>query len=208
MKKLVLSLMCVLLLMSTFLTACGSDDAEDDPNLGVYVAKTAEMAGFEVDVSDIYENGFTIELKAKGKGIAGIDNSESKIKWTLDGEDFHAEGGGIELDGTLKDGVMVLEDLLGTGMKMTLECKEAMKASSGSARPSKEGSKKDDAKEDQGGNDSSSKRPGGGRPGKDNADKEQVGKWVLYTVTQDGQVYMQNDLKKKGIRLPGTVPAT
>ncbi len=200
-KKLILSFMCMLLLMSSLLTACGSDD-EDDPNLGVYEAKTAEMSGFEIDIDDVYENGFTIELKGKGKGVATIDNEEEKIKWTLDGKDFHAEGGGVELDGTLKDGVMVLEDLLGTGMNMTLECDEVMKAASDSKKPSKKDktdkSKEDDSKDDQGENDTSA-RPGSKRPGKDFADKEQVGKWVLTTVTQDGQVYMQNDLRKKGI---------
>ena len=82
--------MCMLLLMSTLLTACGGDDedAEDDPNLGVYVAKTAEMAGFEIDVTDVYENGFSIELKGNGKGTASIDKDEASIKWTLDGKDF------------------------------------------------------------------------------------------------------------------------
>ena len=43
------------------------------------------------------------------------------MKWTLDGTTFHAEGGGAELDGTLSDGVMVLEDVLSSGVSITLE---------------------------------------------------------------------------------------
>lgn len=41
----------------------GGGDAADDPNLGLYTATTAEMLGIEMDITDLFENGVTIELK-------------------------------------------------------------------------------------------------------------------------------------------------
>ncbi len=129
----------------TVLCACGGEAAEDDPNIGVYKAKKAELGGFEIDVTDVFDEGFTIELKNKGKGRVEMDGDGGNIKWTLDGNTFHAEGGGAEFDGTLGDGVMVLEDLEGSGVTLTLECDEitaSAKKSSGKKSKGKKSDKK------------------------------------------------------------------
>ncbi|MCR5773637.1 MAG: hypothetical protein K6G42_01000 [Lachnospiraceae bacterium] len=123
-SKLIKTLLVILASMTVLLIGCGGDDA-DDPNLGVYKAKSAEMAGFKVGVEEVFEDGFIIELKSKGKAHLEADGEDGgTIKWTLDGDKFHAEGGGAVLDGTLSDGVMVLENVMDSGMTLYLECDE------------------------------------------------------------------------------------
>ncbi|MBO4901520.1 MAG: hypothetical protein J5518_01820 [Lachnospiraceae bacterium] len=202
-KKIQILMVALMLLMSMTLTAClgfgKGDDDESDPNLGVYVAKTAELSGFEIGVDDVFDGGFTIELKKKGKGKAQIGEDDASIKWKLDGDSFHAEGGGVELDGTLKNGVMILEDVIGSGVTLTLECEEAMNAaaSSGDDESSSGGSVADRLKSKK---DAASDGPDKSRLESFLGDSsEEVGRWNLSTVTQDGQVYMKNDLRKKGI---------
>ena len=94
-------------------------DAATDPNLGVYNASSAEMFGVEVDVTDMWEKGFTVELKEKGKCSFAVDGESANGKWTLEDGALHISGGGLDCDGTLKDGVMTLDNVLDTGMKLT-----------------------------------------------------------------------------------------
>ncbi len=121
-------LFMLLAAMMIFAAGCG-DDGADDPNLGVYVAKSAEMSGFKVGIEDLYKDGFIIELRKKGKAHLEADGEDGgTIKWTLDGNKFHAEGGGAVLDGTLSDGVMVLENVMDSGMTLYLECDDIIAA--------------------------------------------------------------------------------
>ena len=92
-----------------------------DPNLGVYNATTAEMYGIEMDVTDVWEGGVSIELKAKDKCVFTIDGDKYNIKWTLDGTDINVKGKGLDCDGTLNQGTLVLEDVLGMGVNLTFQ---------------------------------------------------------------------------------------
>lgn len=117
-KKTIALLLCLCLLPA--LAACGAEEAGSDPNAGLYEAATAEMLGIEIDISDMYEKGFSIELKDKGKCAFNIDGQKGSGKWTLDGEALHVEGGGLKMSGTLSEGVMTLENLFDLGLNMTL----------------------------------------------------------------------------------------
>ncbi|WP_155831527.1 hypothetical protein [Butyrivibrio sp. LC3010] len=118
-------LICMILsLILVMFTACGSDSGADDPNLGLYEATTANMSGFELGVKDVFEDGFSIELKKNGKAHLQSGDEGGDFKWTLEGETFHGEGGGATFDGTLKNGVMVLENVEGSGVTLTLECSD------------------------------------------------------------------------------------
>ena len=92
-----------------------------DPNLGVYNATTAERNGKTVSATDIFENGASIELKAKDKCVFNIDGEKYNIKWTLDGTDINVKGKGLNCDGTLNQGTLVLEDVLGMGVNLTFQ---------------------------------------------------------------------------------------
>lgn len=115
MKRVLALLMVTALLL---LTACGS--GEEDANAGLYEAAYAEAYGLTIAIEDVFEDGFSLELKNRGRATFHYEGSDYSLKWTLDGETFHAEGGGAELDGTLADGVLQLEDVLGSGIRITL----------------------------------------------------------------------------------------
>lgn len=117
MKKHLALLLSLCMLLA--LVACGGgSEAADDPNLGLYEAATAEMWGIEIEVGDLYENGFTLELKAKGKCTINADGTKANGKWTLDGDQIHLSAGGVEIDGILSDGTIAVEDLMGMGVNM------------------------------------------------------------------------------------------
>ena len=120
MKKALTLLLAALLLLA--LAACGGGDgAAADPNCGLYDATTLEMLGITMDVAEVFPEGFSIELQDGGKAKFNYDGKSYNLKWTLDGETFHAEGGGAELDGTLAGGVMQLNDVMGSGLNITLQ---------------------------------------------------------------------------------------
>ena len=120
MKKTWKRSLCILMavLLAALLAACGS--SEPDPNSGLYVGQSAETAGIAVSLDDVFDDEFSIELRDGGKAIFNYDGDSYKLKWTLDGTTFHAEGGGAELDGTLSDGTMVLQNVLDSGIDITL----------------------------------------------------------------------------------------
>ena len=202
MKKSVLSKLAVMLFaaMMFVLAGCGSDDDANDPNLGLYKAKSAEMSGFTVGVEDVFEGGFTLELMKKGKARLEADGDGGKMKWTLEGNKFHAEGGGAVLDGTLSDGVMVLENVMDSGMTLTLECDE-IKAKA-SEKPGKaEGEQQSEEGQEEGSKDEkfAQKKSMSGKLNDMLGGSSISGKWTLYNVNQNGKVYMEDELKDKGI---------
>ncbi len=109
---------CILALA---LCACGEKGATE-PGTGVYVAQTASMMGFEMGVDEVFEQGFKLDLRDKGTGRIYVDGDDAGFKWTLDGTAFSGEGGGAELSGTMKDGVIELTNVMDTGIDMKLVC--------------------------------------------------------------------------------------
>ncbi|MCR5356466.1 MAG: hypothetical protein K6E63_03595 [Lachnospiraceae bacterium] len=222
---------CLLvLLMAVTLTACkGDDGSASDPNLGTYEGQSAEMSGFTVGVDQLFEEGISVELKKKGKGKIRCDGATDSLKWTLDGDKFHAEGGGNEYDGTVSEGVMVLEDILGTGMSVTLvngdytasseDNKDTGDYGSGESKLGKSGSENNDRESDDSESFSGSKeeafkaaKTGSGSSSDDKGSDEgagsftemmgasdDAGEWELFVVVQNGHSYMKEDLEKKGI---------
>ena len=56
-KWIALALALVLVLC---LAACG-ESAEPDPNAGLYEAESAQMYGLSIQISDVFEDGFSLE---------------------------------------------------------------------------------------------------------------------------------------------------
>ena len=117
MKKWIV-LLVTLCLMTVFVGCGGS--ASDDPNLGTYIGTTAKANGIEISIASFFGEGFNIELRANGKCKITVDTESAVGKWTLDGEAFTVKGGGIECEGTLSDGVIILENVLDAGVDLTL----------------------------------------------------------------------------------------
>ena len=68
---------------------------------------------------DIYENGdFILELKSGGECIIHVEGGTETCSWALDGETFTLTEDEETFEGTLKDGVIVLNMM---GMEVTLE---------------------------------------------------------------------------------------
>ncbi len=189
MKKYLCLLMSLIMTLS--LIGCGTSK-EDDPNAGLYEAKSAEMMGIEIGVEEAFDGGFTMELKSNGKGTLNYGDESANFKWTLDGEVFEAKGGGAELEGTLKDGKMVLTNVLDSGVTLTLINDDIYSDSDGGD-----------------GDDGGSKAVGTLKGGVDNADSSlfsesdmttaEANNWDLYMVEQNGQTYTEDELKSKGV---------
>ena len=120
MRKLLALLLIPVMLFA--LSACGSK--APDPDAGLYEAVSAEMRGISVNIADVFENGFSLELKDGGKGIFHYDGKDYSLKWTLEDGIFHAVGGGAELNGTLAYGNLQLTDVLDSGIDILLVCEE------------------------------------------------------------------------------------
>ncbi|MBR0172430.1 MAG: hypothetical protein IJQ21_06530 [Lachnospiraceae bacterium] len=125
-------------LMVSLLAGCGGK-AEPDENSGLYKAVSVKAFGIEMSADEVYDDDITIELQDGGKAVFAYEGDEYKMKWSRDGKQFEAKGGGAELAGTIGDGVLLLEDILGTGMEIRLECKSLVRQSS---RSDKDRSKK------------------------------------------------------------------
>ena len=96
----------------------GGSVASDDPVLGLYTAQKAETAGISISIKTMWKNGFTIELKDKGKAAINVDGKNGSAKWTLDGTAFTVKGSGVDCSGTLADGVLTLENVMDTGVTL------------------------------------------------------------------------------------------
>ena len=96
----------------------GGSVASDDPVLGLYTAQKAETAGITISIKTMWKNGFTIELKDKGKAAINVDGKTGSAKWTLDGTAFTVKGSGVDCSGTLADGVLTLENVMDTGVTL------------------------------------------------------------------------------------------
>lgn len=116
MKKLLSILMALSMLLA--LAACGGS-AEPDPNAGLYVGDTVVAYGITLNAADYFGDDFSLELQSGGKAVLHYDGDTQRLKWSLDGTAFHAEGGGESLDGTLADGAIVIPNMLDTGMSVT-----------------------------------------------------------------------------------------
>lgn len=112
-----------------------SGGSSDDPNIGMWIAESADMSDLSIPVKELFEKGFTIELKAKGKCALDINGTKANGKWTLENGKLHIEGGGLDYDGTIKGGVLTLEDVLGSGATLTFKKEGGSSAGTSSSKP-------------------------------------------------------------------------
>lgn len=112
-----------------------SGGSSDDPNIGMWIAESADMSDISIPVKELFEKGFTIELKAKGKCALDINGTKANGKWTLENGKLHIEGGGLDYDGTIKGGVLTLEDVLGSGATLTFKKEGGSSAGTSSSKP-------------------------------------------------------------------------
>lgn len=95
----------LILAMLLALAACGG---EPDPNVGVYVAETAEMSGISISVDSVFDGGLTFNLKDGGRAVMTTGGQDYNLRWALDGEELTITAADGEYTGTLVDGTMIL----------------------------------------------------------------------------------------------------
>ena len=107
-KKVVLVL--AVLIMAFGMTACGGG-GEESPYAGTYVGTTAEYAGIELSIGDLFDGGFDITIESNGKYSVAMEGETDGGKWeevdgvvVLDGEldfviDLDAGTGSMEYEG-------------------------------------------------------------------------------------------------------------
>jgi len=140
--------LAVILVLVLCLTTCGGKEPTvADPNLGLYNAVTAKAFGLEMSVTDLWENGFSVELLDKGKCKLNVDGTKANGKWTLDGTAFTVKGGGFSGEGTLFEGVLILENVLDQGIDLTFELEGGYNPvpAASAEEGNKGGKKKDDS---------------------------------------------------------------
>ena len=117
MKKILAVLLAAALMLA--LAACGG--GRPDPNEGVYKASTGEWNGISIDVESVFDGGFVLELRSGGKAVLSTGGQDYNLKWALDGKDFTLTASDSEYTGTLADGVLKLENVLDSGVDLTLK---------------------------------------------------------------------------------------
>ena len=116
MKKTFSILLVAVMLLS--MVACGGS-GEDDANLGMYKCTKIEAMGMELSPESHLGESVTLELSKGGKGTMSGLGTVGNLTWKLDGENLEISDGDAVLTGTLKDGVIVLDDI--ETMVMTFE---------------------------------------------------------------------------------------
>lgn len=112
MKKIISLLLALTFIFA--LCACGAAD----PNLGRYNGSQIDIMGW-MDMSEVFEGESCIELEADGEGTIALAGESASLTWTLDGENITITIEEVDSTGTLKDGVLTLDDFLGTGFAAT-----------------------------------------------------------------------------------------
>ena len=114
-----IALVALAAIIYVFAGKSGGKTTADSADLGLYVARSGEMNGLTISIDDLWDEGFTIELKEKGKAAINIDGEKGSAKWMLDGERFTIKGSGLDCSGTLSDGVLTLENAMDSGVTLT-----------------------------------------------------------------------------------------
>ena len=118
MKKILAVLLTAVMVLS--LAACGGTGGAD-PNEGVYKATSGEYGGISINIDKVFDGGVTLQLKSGDRAVLTMGGQDYNLKWSLDGRDFTLTASDSEYTGTLADGVLTLENVLDSGVNMTLE---------------------------------------------------------------------------------------
>ena len=107
----------LLVFAATKLLPTGGSDV-DESLLGVYSVQKAKAYGIEVDATTLWEKGFDIELKKNGRCLVNVDGNKGSGKWTLDGSDFSLKASDLELNGSLYDGIIRIDNAMDMGVTL------------------------------------------------------------------------------------------
>ena len=121
-KKLTAVLLALVMVLT--LAACGGGDGggtKTDPAVGKYMGLEVLSYGEWLPMEEIYDLGENyIELKAGGKGTFSLDGDLMEIDWELDKDgNLTLTNYGTTCNGTLKNGLITLNDYFGFDLQLT-----------------------------------------------------------------------------------------
>ena len=122
-KKLTAVLLALVMVLT--LAACGGGGdgggTKTDPAVGKYMGLEVLSYGEWLPIEEIYDLGENyIELKAGGKGTFSLDGDLMEIDWELDKDgNLTLTNYGTTCNGTLKDGLITLNDYFGFDLQLT-----------------------------------------------------------------------------------------
>ncbi len=124
MKKMIsLALAMVLVLPLAACGGKGGGTSADDPAIGKYLGQKVAYSEDDtwMSMNEIYNEGDNyIELQSGGKGVFSLDGDTDEVKWSVDKDGvLKMTSDGLECKGTLKDGLITLDDYWGFSLKMT-----------------------------------------------------------------------------------------
>lgn len=99
----------LLMVMMLVLVACGSGNAQkekyaDSPHLGKWVAVEATALGMTMSADEIFDEGFSIDLKADGKCEFFADGDTATGTWESTEDGIKFKEGSDEFDAKIHDG--------------------------------------------------------------------------------------------------------
>ena len=113
----VVALIAVITVVVLFLTGIlgGGNNSADDKNLGEWKAVSLVKDGQTLDPKDYLDGEMVIVLNKGGKASVVSGSDKASATWTLNGDKFTIKGGGLDETGTLKDGILKLTNMGGSG---------------------------------------------------------------------------------------------
>lgn len=120
MKKMI-SVFLLFILLATVSACSGKVVDSDDPNIGNWQAVSASMLGFEQDITDLFEKGASLELKADGKYNLVLDGERASGKWRYEDGGIILVIEGIDFTGNIDNGILTLTNMLDMGLDLVFE---------------------------------------------------------------------------------------
>jgi hypothetical protein len=122
MKKISSIILAFIMLVS--FTACGgksSDGDSDAPHLGMWNAVAASMMDMTLDISEVYDEGASLEMKDSGKFKLVLDGEKAYGKFTYEDGLLNLSGDGLDLSGTIENDILTLTNMLDMGLDLIFE---------------------------------------------------------------------------------------
>ena len=117
MKKIISIL--IVMMLSLSIIACGGSGRADDALSGKYIAVTGTSSGTTLSGSEM--EGFTLELKSKGKATITIDNETINGKWVNDDDTVTITVEKTDIVGELGEDTIIFKDFLKEEVGVSLD---------------------------------------------------------------------------------------
>ncbi len=115
------SIVLALIMLVSF-TACGGKSSKsDDPNIGMWNAVAASMMDMTMDISEVFDEGASLELKENGKYKLVLDGEKAFGKWWYEGGGLILTIEGVDFPGNIENEILTLTNMMDMGLDLIFE---------------------------------------------------------------------------------------